>query len=429
VSDKNNAPDTTASALGPFTQMAAAIDAAEHAHFMRRLSSGKIEGWGTVTYGRSTPFAFPDNVTPVAAIVSPPRPVRLYGAGSIEATAASASGDVERRYCYTCDMDVSKACGDKECGVEVRAAQPVQAGEVVDLLESMELAAIWIESITPEQLELWRESKVTEIRRDIRKARASLAPVSAQQGAAEAAEKPGQWGYNVLTERMEPRENGGFYLAREADKWAAHPAPAAQAVDARNCAHPECAMLAVPGLQFCQSCLDRFGGRVASPASAPEAMKFEHQPCNCGMALRAECLKVGCDAATYMAAGRAAHALQPAAAGAVRDLAKRLESMGVAKFSFTPGSDPNVTPDQIAAEISRALDQLAAPAPAGGDVAKNATRYEFLREGMGGIYITTGDLAGNGDCDPVPAGLAGEVADCAIDAAMSAHQAKNPEGA
>jgi hypothetical protein len=56
---------------------------------------------------------------------------------------------------------------------------------VVDLLESMELAAIWIESITPEQLELWRESKVTEIRRDIRKARASLAPVSAQQGAAE----------------------------------------------------------------------------------------------------------------------------------------------------------------------------------------------------------------------------------------------------
>jgi hypothetical protein len=102
-------------------------------------------------------------------------------------TTASASGDVERRYCYTCDMDVSKACGDKECGVEVRAAQPVQAGEVVDLLESMELAAIWIESITPEQLELWRESKVTEIRRDIRKARASLAPVSAQQGAAVAA--------------------------------------------------------------------------------------------------------------------------------------------------------------------------------------------------------------------------------------------------
>jgi hypothetical protein len=174
-------------------------------------------------------------------------------------------------------MDVSKACGDKECGVEVRAAQPVQTGEAVDLLESMELAATWIEGIAPEQLELWRESKVAEIRRDIRKARASLAPVSAQQGAAEAAEKPGQWGYNVLTERMEPRENGGFYLAREADKWAAHPTPAAQAVDARPSLsdHAEFQRLLASyavgeaGQWELIACINEW---AASPASTPEAV-------------------------------------------------------------------------------------------------------------------------------------------------------------
>lgn len=33
--------------------------------------------------------------------------------------------------------------------------------------------------------------------------------------------KPEQWAYNTLTERMETRKSGGYYLASEADRWAA----------------------------------------------------------------------------------------------------------------------------------------------------------------------------------------------------------------
>lgn len=61
--------------------------------------------------------------------------------------------------------------------------------------------------------------------------------------------------------------------------------------------------------------------------------------------------------------------LTQGAASAVEVLAKRLTEMGAKKFSFTPGSNPNATPDQIAAEINKALDQIesgAASATCGG---------------------------------------------------------------
>jgi hypothetical protein len=439
VNDKNTAPDATASAPGPFTQMATAIDAAEHAHFMRRLraNDGGMQGWGTVTYGRSTPFAFPDNVTPVAAIVSPPRPFRLYGGVSIEATTASASGEAkpssrlslavigrnhfgnpipQQWYAAAHDLladigvpAVSQPVGAVENSLiqffdeweqitpqdarealalvvaKARAAQPVQAGEAVDeheqaidLMRKLErdglefvcmdgsanvvgiIKAAWkyrasLAPVAAPELAVLTNERIAEIyrtsfegmpgaarnapkapplviefgkaiEREVRAAQKAatstmeapifwyrpigndglyegpvhnnsvggkrlrdekpgewvplyraVAPVSAQQGAAEAAEKPGQWGYNVLTERMEPRENGGFYLAREADKWAAHPTPAAQAVDARPSLsdHAEFQRLLASyavgeaGQWELIACINEW---AASPASTPEAV-------------------------------------------------------------------------------------------------------------------------------------------------------------
>lgn len=52
------------------------------------------------------------------------------------------------------------------------------------------------------------------------------------------------------------------------------------------------------------------------------------------------------------------------------------------------------------------------------DDAEHAAMYRWLRDGAHGLYITTGDLAGDGDEVLVPAGLAGEVADKAIRSAM-----------
>lgn len=57
--------------------------------------------------------------------------------------------------------------------------------------------------------------------------------------------------------------------------------------------------------------------------------------------------------------------------------------------------------------------------------AKDAARYRYLRDG-GDIYITPGDLAGDGDSDPVPACISGSIADEAIDRAIAAMQ---PQGA
>jgi hypothetical protein len=372
--------------------MATAIDAAEHAHFMRRLSSGKIEGWGTVTYGRSTPFAFPDNVTPVAAIVKPPRPFRLYGAGSIEATTASASGEAkpssrlslavigrnhfgnpipQQWYAAAHDLladigvpAVSQPVGAVENSLiqffdeweqiippdarealasvvaKARAAQPVQAGEAVD---EHEQAIDLMRKLERDGLEfvcMDGSANVVGIIKAAWKYRASLAPVSAQQGAAEAAEKPGQWGYNVLTERMEPRENGGFYLAREADKWAAHPAPAAQAVDALDAARyralragndyeKDGAPMVLlyekdsdrgerPFWSIAGEVLDRAADSLiaASPASAPEAAhadelvhRLRHPE---GVISRGQVREDMRKAADLI---EAAHALQPAAPG------------------------------------------------------------------------------------------------------------------
>lgn len=87
VSGRVSPAATTASASGPFTQMAAAIDAAidaaERAHFMRRLNAndGRMPGWGVVGY--SSPrasFKFRDSVVPVDVVRFP------------KATTASESG-------------------------------------------------------------------------------------------------------------------------------------------------------------------------------------------------------------------------------------------------------------------------------------------------------------------------------------------------
>lgn len=60
--------------------------------------------------------------------------------------------------------------------------------------------------------------------------------------------------------------------------------------------------------------------------------------------------------------------------------------------------------------------------------AEHAAMYRWLREGDHDLYITTGDLAGDGDGEMVPAGLSGSVADnairAAIRAAMSAKETK-----
>lgn len=56
---------------------------------------------------------------------------------------------------------------------------------------------------------------------------------------------------------------------------------------------------------------------------------------------------------------------------------------------------------------------------------KDGERYRFLRSGLNKIYITPGDLAGDGDCDPVPACICGVIADAAIDAAIAAQQGKS----
>jgi hypothetical protein len=49
-------------------------------------------------------------------------------------------------------------------------------------VEALELCATWIEGITPEQLELWRESKVAEIRRDLRKLSTNRTPAEKAGG-------------------------------------------------------------------------------------------------------------------------------------------------------------------------------------------------------------------------------------------------------
>ena len=44
----------------------------------------------------------------------------------------------------------------------------------------------------------------------------------------------------------------------------------------------------------------------------------------------------------------------------VEKLTDRLVSMGTINFGFTPGSDPGVTPEQVAAAINGAIDQIEA---------------------------------------------------------------------
>jgi hypothetical protein len=385
-------------------------------------------------------------------------------------TTASASADAGLLYCHVCTNHRQASCGDKDCGIDSRAAQPVQAGEVVgeheqaiDLMRKLErdglefvcmdgsanvvgiIKAAWKyrASLAPvsaqpeltvwygpmpessgaqnftatlmrkgasmfdtdqyifsrseypdrvryeadfmryligeraERPELWDKSY------DADKHSGYVAPVSAQQGAAVAAEKPGQWGYNVLTERMEPRENGGFYLAREADKWAAHPAPAAQAVDARDILADFSKLTRYAPNRSSMDMEAHSDGRyldqdevadiiysAASPASTPEGAP-EQQQANVHELVAALKAVKSCNAPLHPALNAQidaalAHALQPAAPTAAMDLIRQL-------------SEGRFNPDM--ADKARAiLAASTAGAATTSEDARDAARYRWLRE-------------------------------------------------
>lgn len=42
----------------------------------------------------------------------------------------------------------------------------------------------------------------------------------------------------------------------------------------------------------------------------------------------------------------------------VERAARRMKELGVTTFSYTPGTNPDSTSDQVATEINKALDQL-----------------------------------------------------------------------
>jgi hypothetical protein len=79
-------------------------------------------------------------------------------------------------------MDVSKACGDKECGVEVRAAQPVQAGVAVEVKNPHHdyLARYWQLGFDGQPMVACSGDKPLAAYQKGKEARASLAPVAAQ---------------------------------------------------------------------------------------------------------------------------------------------------------------------------------------------------------------------------------------------------------
>jgi hypothetical protein len=263
--------DTTASAPGPFTQMAAAIDAAEHAHFKRRLdrmmSTGKMEGWGTAAYATTAStfrkFGFTDYSKPI-----------IY----------SNSAD--------------------------RAAQPVQAGEAVD---EHEQAIDLMRKLERDGLEfvcMDDSANVVGIIKAAWKYRASLAPVSAQPATREAAyakvlampdgpdvvgpvsaqqgaadEKiacPGCNGIGTWIGQHDGYDDADCHMCDGAGKIAAPSdlaakAPAAQAVDARPSLsdHAEFQRLLASyavgeaGQWELIACINEW---AASPASTPEAV-------------------------------------------------------------------------------------------------------------------------------------------------------------
>lgn len=95
-------------------------------------------------------------------------------------------------------------------------------------------------------------------------------------------------------------------------------------------------------------------------------------------------------------------------------------------FTFhLPGfGDPRWIDLSVMPKLAEAITRPTAPDAA---AVRDAERYRYLRKMDSEIYITTGDLAGDGDCDPVPAALCGEIADKAIDRTLAASPAATKE--